>query len=289
MRYLHYLAFGLLIIFSSCKKDDISAVGETSKDDSLAAAVYLDVSYGNSAQQKLDVYLPALRDEKTRLVIIIHGGGWSAGDKKDYNSLVSEFQKRLPGYALANLNYRLVTTDGNYFPTQENDIKTAVEFLKGKSGDYNISQHFIYVGISAGAHLALLQGYKHNNVLQPKGIVSFFGPVDLERLYTNSDVSIPEQLKFIMNATLDINPNIFFESSPINYVSATSAPTLMLHGDKDSLVPVEQAYMLQHKLEEYDVFNKLVVYPGLGHDGWTGDELNDSFNQVEAFIKGLAN
>jgi dipeptidyl aminopeptidase/acylaminoacyl peptidase len=91
-----------------------------------------------------------------------------------------------------------------------------------------------------------------------------------------------------MNATLDVNPNIFFESSPINFVTSKSAPTLMLHGDKDVLVPIEQAYMLQHKLDENGVFNKLIVYPGQGH-GWTGNDLTDSFLQVESFIKGLAN
>jgi acetyl esterase/lipase len=287
MKYLYCLAFGLAIIFSSCKKEDVSTVGQL-KNDSLAAANFLDVSYGNDALQKMDVYLPANRNEKTRLVVIIHGGGWSAGDKKDFNNFISEFQKRLPGYALANLNYRLVTATGNYFPTQENDIKSAIEFLKNKTSDYSISQEYIYVGISAGAHLALLQGYKHNDVLQAKGIVSFFGPVDLERLYENSDGSIPDQLKYIMNATLDVDPNIFFDSSPINFVTSKSAPTLLLHGDKDVLVPIEQAYMLQHKLEENGVFNRLIVYPGQGH-GWEGKDLTDSFFQVEAFIKGLAN
>ena len=287
MKYLYCLVFGLAIFFSSCKKRDVSSVSQT-KNDSLAAASFLDVSYGNNAQQKMDVYLPANRNEKTRLVVIIHGGGWSAGDKKDFNNFIAEFQKRLPGYALANLNYRLVTADGNYFPTQENDINSAIEFLKSKTGDYDISQDYIYVGISAGAHLALLQGYKHNDVLQPKGIVSFFGPVDLERLYENSDASIPDQLKYIMNATLDVDPNIFFDSSPINFVTSKSAPTLLLHGDKDVLVPIEQAYLLQHKLEENGVFNKLIVYPGQGH-GWEGKDLTDSFLQVEAFIKGLAN
>jgi acetyl esterase/lipase len=287
MKYLYCLALGLAALFSSCKKDDVSAISQP-KNDSLPAVNYLDVSYGTSSQQKMDVYLPANRDEKTRLVIIIHGGGWSAGDKKDFNNFITEFQKRLPGYALANLNYRLVTATGNYFPTQENDIKSSIEFLKSKTKDYAISQDFIYVGISAGAHLALLQGYKHSDILQPKGIVSFFGPVDLERLYTNSDATIPDQLKYIMNATLDVDPNIFYESSPINYVTAKSAPTLMLHGDKDELVPIEQAYMLQNKLEENGVFNRLIVYPGQGH-GWEGKDLTDSFFQVEAFIKGLAN
>lgn len=283
-----YLALGLVLIFSSCTKKDVDSLSQGSQNDSLSAISYADVSYGNSAQQQLDVYLPANRNKTTRLVIIIHGGGWNSGDKSDFNSYITEFQKGLPGYAFANLNYRLVTDSGNYFPTQENDIKSAITFLKNKTAEYNISQDFIYLGISAGAHLAMLQAYKHNDVLQPKGVVSFFGPVDLERLYVNSDESIPDQLKFIMNATLDANPNIFFESSPLNYVNSNSAPTLMLHGDQDRIVPVEQAYMLQSKLEEKRVFNKLVIYPGQAH-GWGGKDLSDSFFQVESFIKGLAN
>ena len=283
-----YLALGLVLIFSSCTKKDVESVTQGSQNDSLAAISYADVSYGNSAQQELDVYLPANRNETTRMVIIIHGGGWNSGDKSDFNSYITEFQKSLPGYAFANLNYRLVTDSGNYFPTQENDIKAAITFLKNKTAEYNISKNFIFLGISAGAHLAMLQAYKHNDVLQPKGVISFFGPVDLERLYVNSDESIPDQLKFIMNATLEANPNIFFESSPLNYVNSNSAPTLMLHGDIDKIVPVEQAYMLQDKLEEKGVFNKLVIYPGQAH-GWGGKDLSDSFYQVESFIKGLAN
>ena len=165
---------------------------------------------------------------------------------------------------------------------------SAITYLKSKTGDYNISTDFVFLGISAGAHLALLQGYKHSDILQPKGIVSFFGPVDLEQLYVNSDQSIPVVLHNIMNATLQENPNLFKEASPINYVTSSSAPTLMLHGDKDNLVPLEQAQMLQNKLIDLGVMNKLVVYPGQGH-GWIGEDLIDSFNQVEAFVKGLQN
>jgi len=282
------VALGLALIFGACSKEG-NGVGETpSINDSLPAANHLNVSYGTDEKQKLDVYLPAFRDEKTRLVVIIHGGGWNSGDKSDFNGMIAEFQKRFPNYALANLNYRLIKADGNYFPTQENDVNAAVTFLKNKSDEYKISQDFILTGFSAGAHLAMLQGYKHADVLKPKGIISFFGPTDLEKLYIDADVSVPSQLKFILNATLDVNPNLFFESSPINYISSNSAPTLMLYGDQDKLVPIGQAYMLQDKLEEKGVFNKLVIYPGKGH-GWGGEDLLDSFEQVEAFIKGLSN
>jgi dipeptidyl aminopeptidase/acylaminoacyl peptidase len=116
--------------------------------------------------------------------------------------------------------------------------------------------------------------------------VSFFGPVDLEQLYTNSDSTIPPVLRTITGAIISKNPNIFKESSPINYVTASSSPTLMLHGDRDSLVPIEQAYMLHNKLDSVHVSNRLVVYPGQGH-GWLGNDLTDSFNKVVEFIKGL--
>ena len=155
--------------------------------DSLPWTSYKDVSYGNDEQQKMDVYLPLVRNSKTRMMIIIHGGGWYQGDKSEFDSFVDEFQKRLPGYAFANVNYRLVKKGGNYFPTQENDIKSAIEFLKNKSPEYNISTDYILLGQSAGAQLALLQGYKHSDIVQPKGIISFFGPVDLTFLYKNSD------------------------------------------------------------------------------------------------------
>lgn len=288
MRYIN-LALGLALLISSCTKNDIGK-GVEASNDSLPAVSFLDQSYGNDGEQKMDIYLPAFRSSRTRLMVIIHGGGWSSGDKADFDSYITEFQKRLPHYAFANLNYRLVKEKGNYFPTQENDIESAIQYLKKKTGEYRISTDFVFLGISAGAHLALLQGYKHSDELKPKGIVSFFGPVDLQLLYkdANSDKSIPLVLKSIMNTTLEGNPGIFAQSSPINYVSSASPPTLMLHGDADKLVPIEQAYMLRDKLIEAGVTNKLVVYPGQGH-GWAGDDLSDSFNQVESFIRGLEN
>jgi len=272
---------------TSCTKNNVGN-GDSPSKDSLPATSYLNVAYGDDNQQRLDVYLPDNRSSSTRMVIIIHGGGWSGGDKSDFDSYITEFQKRLPGYAFANLNYRLVKQSTNYFPTQENDVKSAIEFLKGKADEYNIGTEFIYLGISAGAHLAMLQAYKHSDVLQPKGVVSFFGPVDLEQLYMNSDSSIPHVLRSIMNTTLEGNPDIFSQSSPLHYVTSAAAPTLMLHGDQDRLVPIEQAYLLREKFLELGVTHKLIVYPGQGH-GWLGDDLTDSFNQVEAFIEGLGN
>jgi acetyl esterase/lipase len=288
MRLIH-VAFGLALTLAttSCTKKDVGA-GEVPLTDSLPATSFVNLSYGDDSKQTLDVYLPANRGPRTRMLIIIHGGGWSGGDKSDFDSFITEFQTRLPEYALANLNYRLVNTSGNYFPTQENDISTAINYLKSKTSEYNISTDFVYLGISAGAHLALLQGYKHSSDVQPRGIISFFGPVDLEKLYPATGANIPTAIQTVMNATLQVNPEIFYQSSPINFVTPTVAPTLMLHGDNDNIVPIAQAYELRDKLEAAGVWNKLVVYPGQGH-GWVGEDLIDSFQQVVGFVKGLEN
>lgn len=284
MRYL-ILALGLSLAIISCSKGDVNdGPGSTG---SLDSATYIDVSYGADVKQKMDIYLPASRTNSTRTIVIVHGGGWTAGDKADFTSYINEFKKLLPGYAYANVNYRLATIVDNYFPTQENDIKSAIEFLINKSGEYSISKDFIFIGISAGAQLSLLQGYKHADVVKPLGLVSYFGPTDLEKLYLNTENTVPPVIKNIANSTLQDNPNIFFESSPINYVTAGSAPTLLLHGDKDNLVPLEQAVLLRDKLKALGVKQNLVIYPGQGHDGWTEDALFDSFNKVADFIKGL--
>ncbi len=286
MRYI-LMAFGLSLTLFSCSKKGIST-DLASVTDSLSAISFLDVNYGPAGQQKADVYLPALRNNKTKTIVIIHGGGWTGGDKSDFNGYVSEFQKKLPDYAIVNLNYRLVTYDSTYFQMEENDIISAMQFLQSKTSDYHISKDVILLGSSAGAHLALLQGYKHTDILQPKGIISFFGPTDLSDLFIHyKDSTIPWVLQKILGGTLQENPEVFQTSSPINYITAASAPTLMLHGDADLIVPIAQAYALQQKLDSLHVANKLIVYPGAGHDGWTGNDLADSYQKVEDFIRGL--
>jgi acetyl esterase/lipase len=278
------MAIGLSVSMISCSKGDVDG---SDSNDTQASATYMDVSYGTDPKQKMDLYLPGSRTSSTRTIVIIHGGGWTAGDKADFNSYIDEIKKLLPDYAYANVNYRLATAVNNHFPTQENDIKSAIQFLKDNSAKYSISGDFVLIGISAGAQLALLQGYKHADVAKPLGLVSYFGPTDLERLYLNTESSVPPVIKSIANASLEQNPGIFFESSPINYVSAQSAPTLLLHGDKDALVPLEQAVLLRDKLQNAGVEQNLVIYPGQGHDGWTLDALHDSFQRVAQFIKGL--
>src|SRR6476620_2162236 len=99
------LVLGVIISLSffSCSKEDTVATG-------ISAKQLLNVSYGADPLQSMDVYLPANRTTAgTKALIMIHGGGWSTGDKADFNQYVDTMKKRLPEYAVFNINYRLAT------------------------------------------------------------------------------------------------------------------------------------------------------------------------------------
>jgi acetyl esterase/lipase len=282
MRILTILLFTVLF-FTGCKKAD------KNNDGSLSAKTVIDISYGPDTKQKMDVYLPANRSAATKVIFLIHGGGWTEGDKTDFNSFISTLQLRFPDYAFININYRLAANNQNLFPSQENDVKMAIEFVMTKKSEYMISDKWVFLGASAGAHLALLQSYKYLAPVKAKAVVSFFGPTDLVHLYNNSpNPLIPLLLFNVTGSTPSLNAAIYQQSSPINFVTAQSCPTILLQGGQDPLIPAIQATLLKAKLDSTGVANQYVFYPNDGH-GWVGADLNDSFDKIEAFIKQYMN
>lgn len=268
-----------LIIFSSCSKDDVTT-------GPGGAVVNYDIAYGSDAKQKLDVHLPAVRSaDTTKVLIMIHGGAWSEGDKSDFAAYIDTMKRRLPNYAIFNINYRLVSTSGNLFPTQENDVKAAVDFIVSKRAEYKISDKMVLLGASAGGHLALLQGYK-NSTIKPKAIVNFFGPSDMVDMYNNpASVFAPASaIASLFGGTPSTKADLYFSSSPINYVAAQSPATITLQGGVDPLVRPAQQTALQTKLNNAGVTNEYVFYPTESH-GWVGANLINSFDRIQLFLK----
>ena len=278
MRNLFFITILLATFISSCKKDE--------EDKSVTM---LNVSYGSNAQQKMDIYLPADRNSTTtKVMILIHGGAWNSGDKSDFNAYVDSLKRREPTYAIFNVNYRLANAP-DVFPAQEQDIKAAVEFIYNKRSEYLISDKFVLVGASAGAHLALLQGYKYSTPVKPKAIIDFFGPADLVEMYTNPTTQlVPILLNAVTGATPTTNNNLYTQSSPINFVTAQSPPTIILHGGTDIVVSPSQSLSLNVKLLMSGVVREYIVYPTEGH-GWIGANLTDSFNKIQAFLAANVN
>ncbi len=278
-RVLYILSLSLLV--SACQK-------ETTQDVvPLPAQTLTDVSYGADPAQKMDVYLPASRNTTdTKVFIMIHGGAWETGDKVDFNEYLPVFKQRLPGYAIFNINYRLATLpSANLFPTQENDVKAAFTFITGKSAEYSFNPLKLAVlGASAGGHLALLQSFK-NTTPKVKALIDMFGPTDMADLYNfySTDPLTQFGIRALLGGTPSTNAALYQSSSPINFVSAQSPPTLILHGGVDPLVPISESTTLKAKLMTAGVVVQMVTYPTEGH-GWTGASLNDTYDRITGFL-----
>jgi acetyl esterase/lipase len=285
MKLSRLLLLGLII--SACQKN----VGGDNPTDPAAAKTMMNVAYGSDAAQKMDIYLPAGRTTaSTKVMVMIHGGAWASGDKSDFDAYVDSLKRRMPEYAICNINYRLFNGTTNTFPAQENDVKAAVEFVYSKRSEYLISEKFVLLGASAGGHLALLQGYKYPSPVKPKAIVDFFGPTDMTDLYNNpASPMIPQSaVASIMGGTPATNATLYQQSSPITFVTAQSPPTIILHGGTDPLVSPNQSVMLDAKLQTMGVVHQYVFYPTEGHS-WVGPNLVHSFNAVQAFLTANVN
>ncbi|MFN8253283.1 MAG: alpha/beta hydrolase [Ferruginibacter sp.] len=284
MKVLQQLLFitAAAVIITSCKKND----GTPVPTDPATAVTLMNVSYGIDAAQKMDIYLPAGRTSTaTKSMIIIHGGAWTIGDKSELNPFIDSLKRRMPDYAIFNINYRLATGSANFFPTQENDVKAAIEFIYNKRGEYVVSDKFVLNGQSAGGHLALLYAYKYTSPVKIKAVVDFFGPTDMVDLYNNPGSVNPSLLALIVGGTPVTAPSLYQQSSPINFVTAQCSPTIILQGGQDLLVnPTTQSLALKNKLVTAGAINQYVFYPTGGHGDWNGPTYADAFNNIQVFL-----
>ncbi len=279
-----FLFVTLAIVFASCQKEDSPA-------PTLPEQTQLDAAYGANNAQKMDIYLPPGRTTaSTKVMILVHGGGWSSGDKADLTQYIDTLKRRLPGYAIFNINYRLATASTNLFPTQENDVKAAIEFIYSKRNEYKISDKYVMLGTSAGGHLSLLHSYKYTSPVRIKAVVDFFGPTDLVDMYNNpaSILAPPAALTALLGGTPATHLSLYQQSSPITFVTVQSPPTIILHGGVDPLVRPAQAVALKNQLQTAGVVNQYVFYPTEGH-GWAGANLTDSFDKIVVFLAANVN
>jgi acetyl esterase/lipase len=288
MKILFPVSILFLLVFTSCSKSDS---GGGSGTNPQVAQTMTNVSYGPDPLQKMDIYLPANRSTSTtKVIILIHGGGWISGDKADFTSAdIDTIKNRVPGYAIFNINYRLAALPAtNTFPTQEMDVKAAVEFIFSKRTEYLVGDKFVLMGGSAGAHLALLHAYKYTTPVKIKAVIDFFGPTDMAAMFNDYPPNSPSQLGIValMNGTTPTsNPTLYQQSSPLTFVTPTSCPTIILQGGLDVVVNANtQSRALQTKLNTALVVNQYVDYPFHPHGPWDATTNTDAFNKIQVFL-----
>ncbi len=249
----------------------------------LLAETKLNVVYGQNNQQVLDLYLPANRTEaKTKTLILVHGGGWIEGDKSDMNYVVDLIKQNLPEYAIANINYRLATTNNYAFPNQIDDVNAA--FLSLKNGDYDISDNFGFIGVSAGAHLAMLYSYSNNQNNSIKMVASIVGPTNFTDINYTNNPALVTNFFLLTGVNYFDNPIYFQQLSPLFRATSGAPPTLLLYGNADPLIPTTQGQVMHDKLDQLAVFNEFKLYNG-GHGNWAPIDQLDAYTRLINFIK----
>ena len=265
----------------SCSTDNSNNTG------SLAYTQHINVSYGNDSNQKFDIYLPANRTIETKVLILIHGGGWSSGDKSDMNGFRDIIRQDLANVAIVNMNYRLADANNNPYPMQINDITTVINHLKSNQDEYVISDDFGFIGVSAGAHLSLLWSYGFDTTNNIKMVCSIVGPTNFtDPAYLNNTNT---ELQDILDL-YGVNPTTTFleEVSPYHRATTSSPPTILFYGGQDPLIPTTQGTDMRDKLQSLGVTHQFTLYPDAGH-GWIGLELIDTWNKLKLFTQAHLN
>ncbi len=252
----------LTFLFFSCKKDGQVPAGQGGQiplpDIQLEEKIYINVPYGAHFQQQMDIYLPQGRSGTTILLILVHGGEWKSNDKDQMKGYIDNLRPRLRDFAIANINYRLVQNGNFLFPTQEEDVKTAIRFLSNMADSFRVAKKFVLIGESAGAQLALQNAFKSGHSLI-RGAIGIGTPANIEEWYKNPpNPGIRNLLEEVIGGTASAFPDRYCNATVYKSVSSQSPPTLLIHGINDGVVPFSQAEALTQKLSDSSIKVKLI-------------------------------
>lgn len=228
-----------------------------------------DVVYGVVQETKLllDAYTPDDKAAKHPGILLIHGGGFSGGDKAFYAPMGRSLAAK--GYAVFSVNYRLAPK--NHYPAAVDDVQRAVRWLRAHSGAYHLDpEHIGALGDSAGGYLVAMLGTRDTRDNSDAELSKYSSKVQcVVDLYGPADFTIPTSASgvgpagiFLLTQFFGKTPeqaiDLYKDGSPIVYVSKDSAPFLIVHGTADPLVPSDQSRRLHDALKAVGVKVTLV-------------------------------
>jgi len=227
------------------------------------------LEYGTHERHKLDVFVPK-GDGPFPLVIWVHGGAWSGGSK-DGNPAIALLDK---GFAVAGVNYRL--SQHAVFPAQIHDCKSAVRYLRANAKKHNLDpDRFGAWGASAGGHLVALMGTAGDvkdlegdigtktGSSRVQAVCNWFGPTDLLKMSPPPATNNP--ITRLLGGTTGDKKDLAISADPITHITADDPPFLIMHGSKDTTVPLNQSELLEAALKKAKIECEFLVFKDAGH------------------------
>ena len=261
-----------------------------------------DVIYGrkHGVALTMDVFTPKAKPNGAAAVFVVSGGWYSAHEFLDAAGpgFINEFSKR--GYTVFGVVHG---SQPKYtIPEILQDMHRAVRFIRHHATDYKVDPNRLGIyGGSAGGHLSLMQGLAgkegdpaskdpvDRESSRVQAVACFYPPTDFLNYGKEGEVALGRGVLKDFKAPFDFREldektkaylpvtdeqkvlEIGRQISPVNHASPDDPPTLIIHGDADKLVPIQQAEILVKKLKDAGVEAKLVVKPGSAH-GWAGQD-----------------
>jgi acetyl esterase/lipase len=237
-----------------------------------AVTMQRNVAYGPiTPAETLDLCQPLNAPIPHPAIMFIHGGGWSAGDKQQYDPVCQYFAAE--GYVAATINYRLAPA--STWPAQLVDAQLAMRWLRAQADQLQLDpQRLCAFGDSAGGHLAVFLGalttihpgdeaqLLANQSPQASCVVDEFGPVNLIQLASIH----PDAMHSLFGGpTPQSDPALYRDASPIFAISPQTSPMIIVQGTQDTTVPPSQSQELQQALQQNHVPVVYISYNG-GHE-----------------------
>lgn len=254
-----------------------------------SAQTFSDITYVERDTGPLvgDLYMPTEWSAHRSAVILVHGGGFAAGDKTvEFAALSQWFADH--GYVAFTINYRL--NEAGRYPNSVFDVVCAVKYLKANASEYGINPHRIaLVGGSAGGYLvaaAGLIGYDKSVVsdcgqndaqnARVRAVIAAYGPYDFQSDLAELGSFVADRLgqtavlsnyAGVLDTDSDeLRAQKFTATSILNHIhKRIRSRWLLMHGDADGLVPVEQSVALYGALSEVRIRTSLILLPGINH------------------------
>lgn len=275
------------------KPDDITPPPIVMEATTLKNIVYKVVAPNDSL--RLDLYLPVKAETSKPVMVFIHGGGWTLGDKSQIQSYYRQYVLQAllaEGFAVASIDYRLIGRS-QHLDAVITDCQDAVRWLRKNASFYGLDSINIGLwGASAGGHLALMSAYTHsqsqtealkNYNADVTFVIDNFGPTDLNDLLRPDLPAYQEKLlklfapeKYEMRNTKlfyttgiteDVNKQMeqLKKYSPIHFVFENTVPTLIMHGSADKLVSLKQSETLFSLLQQKNPAHQFIIYKNAKH------------------------
>lgn len=227
-------------------------------------AVQKDIPFDNTSQLTLDAYLPR-SSTPTTAVIIVHGGGWEAGDKVTYVTPLFEPLARA-GFAWFSIDYRLTPAFRN--EDQLADVRKAVQFVRDGHARFNIDpKRIVLVGESASGQLVLQVAAEDRGLA---GVVSFYGVYDFNAMVSDSSPRSLLVRLFHRNVLDEDARALLRKYSPLHTAHENMPPVLLVNGTGERLW--EQAQAFEKRLRGLGVRHELIPLENAPHglENWEG-------------------